>query len=262
MEDVPENPETVAAQKLTNEIISEKLPEDVFVSQWKRVDTEEKGKKKTVTRVVESKMTKDQFIEHFETQMIDFKEHVERVHTQYEQLKILKHELPEHHMIVQIDSAENYSCRSHEEVQSAYFNQSSVTLHPAVAYWKSSDGCITYKSFVTVSDTLANKSSTVLAFLDDLIPELKEIDPNLDTIHYWSDSPSSQYRNRHMFDAVVNHKATYGCRARTNSKAATVRAPVMVLEVPRSAWPTKQHGAGDTQYAMHLGSSTGQNRRA
>ena len=164
VEDVPANPETVAAQKLTNEIISEKLPEDVFVSQWKRVDTEEKGKKKTVTRVVECKMTKNQFIEHFETQMIDFKEHVERVHTQYEQLKILKHELPEHHMIVQIDFAENYSCRSHEEVQSAYFNQSSVTLHPAVAYWKSSDGCITHKSFVTVSDTLAHKSSTVLAF--------------------------------------------------------------------------------------------------
>jgi len=37
--------------------------------------------------------------------------------------------------IVQMDFAENYTCEFVEEVQSAYWNASMVTLHPAVAYY-------------------------------------------------------------------------------------------------------------------------------
>ena len=54
-----------------------------------------------------------------------------------------------------------------------YFNLIPVTLHPAVVYWKNENGDLTHKSFVTVSDEMSHKSSTVLAFLDDIIPELK-----------------------------------------------------------------------------------------
>jgi hypothetical protein len=86
---------------------------------------------------------------------------VERVHIQYEQIKLLKQTLPEHHFIIQLDFAENYFCRSHEEVQSAYFNQSSVTLHLMVVYWKGDDGTLQHKSFVTVSDEVSHKASTV-----------------------------------------------------------------------------------------------------
>jgi hypothetical protein len=75
---------------------------------------------------------------------------MERVNVQHEQIKLLTQTLPEHHLIIQLDFAENYTCRSHKEVQSAYFNQSSVTLHPMVVYWKSNDGTLQYKSFLTV----------------------------------------------------------------------------------------------------------------
>jgi hypothetical protein len=38
--------------------------------------------------------------------------------------------------IVQMDFAENFSCCSADEVQSAYWNSSAVTLHPVVVYFK------------------------------------------------------------------------------------------------------------------------------
>jgi hypothetical protein len=35
-----------------------------------------------------------------------------------------------------MDFAENYSCKSVEEIQTAYWNQTGVTLHPVVVYYK------------------------------------------------------------------------------------------------------------------------------
>ena len=89
-----------------------------------------------------------------------------------------------------------------EEVQSAYFNQSAVTLHPVVAYFRDTSGELAHKSIIIVSDEMGHKLFTVIAFIDDVIPYLKEIDLDLRRIHYWSDSPTSQYRNKHIFDLV------------------------------------------------------------
>jgi hypothetical protein len=50
-----------------------------------------------------------------------------------------------------------------EEVQSAYWNQSMVTLHPVVIYYKSiEDGKETlhHKSFTIISDELSHRAST------------------------------------------------------------------------------------------------------
>ena len=35
-------------------------------------------------------------------------------------------------------------------------------------------------------------------------------------VHYWTDSPTSQYRNRFIFHAVANHESLYGCQATWN----------------------------------------------
>ena len=116
-----------------------------------------------------------------------------------------------------MDFAENYSSKSLEEVQSAYFNQTSVTLHPVVVYHKGAEGDLLHRSFIIVSDEMAHKAGTVIKFAKELIPTIKSIDPALETIHYWTDSPSRQYRNRHIFNFVANHKQIYGITARWNS---------------------------------------------
>ena len=69
----------------------------------------------------------------------DFREHVERVQIQFQTFNELKEKVPATDMIVQMDFAENFVCRSDNEVQSAYWAQESVTLHPVVAYYRKDD---------------------------------------------------------------------------------------------------------------------------
>ncbi|KAH3870507.1 hypothetical protein DPMN_033695 [Dreissena polymorpha] len=93
------NPEKVVETKISEVMLREKLPDEVSVSQWTRVETEDKGRKRTGTRIVENVVPRDKFIHQTTTQLEDFKEHVQRVH-KYGQIKLLKQTLPEHHFIV------------------------------------------------------------------------------------------------------------------------------------------------------------------
>jgi hypothetical protein len=63
---------------------------------------------------------------------------------------------------------------------------------------------------------MSHSPSTVHAIIDKLIPELKLLSPELSFIHYWTDGPTSQYRNRQCFFTVANHRELYGVGARWN----------------------------------------------
>ena len=214
--EVPLNPEVLVRDIPDMVSVKEKLSDQVVVRQWKRVQIEEKGKKKFVTRVVESTLSKDEFLLHLEQQITQFKDHVARVETQYTQMRHLKKHLPPHHVIIQMDFAENYSCKSMDEIQSAYWNQTSVTLHPMVIYFKTDSDELRHKSCIIISDEMGHNSATVITFIKDIIPIVKEIDDGVVTIHYWTDSPTSQYRNKAIFDMVANHQFTFGINARWN----------------------------------------------
>lgn len=104
-----------------------------------------------------------------------------------------------------MDFAENYVCSHADEVQSAYFDKGTVTLHPTVIYFKTSEGKLEHSSHVIVSDTTMHNSGAVLAFIREIVPVVRQLVHNIKTIHYVTDSPTSQYRNKHMFYIVANH---------------------------------------------------------
>lgn len=136
------------------------------------------------------------------------------VNNQYVEIRKLKENLPLNHVVAQLDFSENYTCTSMEEFQSAYWNQSMVTIHPVVIYYKSiEDGKETlhHKSFMIISDELSHKASTVFAFLKQLLPLIKVELPKF--IHYVLDSPTSQYRNKFVFDLLTNHQELFGLQA-------------------------------------------------
>ena len=87
-------------------------------------------------QVVNSEETNEDFRKRIEKELLEFRKHIARVKCQYEQVRKLKEILPNNHAICQMDFAENYSCGYAEEVQSAYFDKTSVTLHPVVIYTK------------------------------------------------------------------------------------------------------------------------------
>ncbi|KXJ26080.1 hypothetical protein AC249_AIPGENE6483 [Exaiptasia diaphana] len=129
----------------------------VKYSQWKRVEVD--GKKKM--KIIQYEVDKAEFKSIFQKEMKEFEAHANRVKIQYNQLKALKENLPKGHMIVQMDFAENYTCQSVEEVQSAYWNATMVTLHPAVAYYNEVEGestSLNHHSTVFISEELSHHS--------------------------------------------------------------------------------------------------------
>uniref|UniRef100_A0A2A4K7W2 Uncharacterized protein n=1 Tax=Heliothis virescens TaxID=7102 RepID=A0A2A4K7W2_HELVI len=104
--------------------------------------------------------------------------------------------------VVHLDFSENYALKHHTEIQSFHFGGSrkEVSIHTVVIYIKDFETfeLKTY-SVCTVSDNLKHTAVAIWAHLGPILSQIAEISPFIDTLHFYSDSPSSQYRNRNMF---------------------------------------------------------------
>jgi len=88
-----------------------------------------------------------------------------------------------------------------------------VTLHPVVIYTRYTDGTLKQISYIYVSDTQAHNSETVYAFLKHITEELKSSRPDIECVHYITDSPTLQYRNKTRMYVVANHDTLFGTAA-------------------------------------------------
>ena len=52
-------------------------------------------------------------------------------------------------------------------------------------------------------------SSVEVTFLDAIVPKIKKCVPFIHKVHYYTDSPTSQYRNKIIFHVVANHQEIY-----------------------------------------------------
>ena len=187
--------------------------EAITFSEWKRKEVTYKGRTCKRMMLENTTLSKEMFIEMFRSDLSIFRKHVSRVTSQYDQMKLLKEKLPNNHAICQMDFAENYSCSHADEIQTAYFDKCSVTLHPVVVYTKDIEGTMEHISYIYVSDTQSHNSGTVFAFLKHITETLKTKRPDIDCIHYLTDSPTSQYRNKAMMHVIANHDALFGMTA-------------------------------------------------
>ncbi|KAK6186926.1 hypothetical protein SNE40_006182 [Patella caerulea] len=208
----PENIVKSVTEADMKNMLSEITKENIEYEEWQTVVESERKR----LRVVRVRKTKVEFEEIMITEYSDFIKHTDRVKDQFKALRDLKENLPAGHVIIQMDFAENFVCQAVDEIQSAYFNSTGVTIHPVVAYHKDDKGIIQHKSLVFVSDVGQHKATAVLTIINKLIPELKKLFPDVNMVHYWTDSPSSQYGNRFIFDAVKRHEELFGVAARWN----------------------------------------------
>jgi hypothetical protein len=139
-------------------------------------------------------LKKGDFIKRMQKELADFRQHIIRVKAQYEQSRLLREVLPGGHAICHMDFAENYSCSFADEIQTVYFDKSTVTLHPVVVYFRDNEtGEVKHKSNVIVSNETAHTATTVFAIMKKVV---NVILPSCKMIHYMTDSPTSQNRNR------------------------------------------------------------------
>lgn len=171
--------------------------------QWERVEQvvpARKGKSmKSVKKMqkVFKEGTVDDTLKDLEDQLPSFLEHVfvKRQHARFFQDKI--EHLTEGEAVVQVDSAENYSCKYQGEIQTAHWNQDQVTLFTVAIWTKSKDKNSCCDSHVIVSDELKHDKKSVAVFMYKVINDLvKGKHPNVTQAYIFSDGPSSQFKNR------------------------------------------------------------------
>lgn len=95
-----------------------------------------------------------------------------------------------------MDFSQNYVAKYDKEIQSAHFGASNrqISLHTGLLYsFDPNAKKLMQRTFCTVSDNLDLNSYSVWAHMK---PIIQEISMSFPTTHFFSDSPSSQYRNR------------------------------------------------------------------
>ena len=94
--------------------------------------------------------------------------HIKRLQAkQYELDKELASTQDSKIAVLQMDFAENYTCVAQDEIQSAHWNQSQVTLFTTVTWLKGE-----VMSKVIVSDCMQHTKTTVMVFLDEILETL------------------------------------------------------------------------------------------
>ena len=82
--------------------------------------------------------------------------------------------------MVQVDFAENFSCKYQGEVQSAHWSQDQVTLFTVTIWTKAADKNSCCESHVSVSDDLKHDKTPVAVFMCKVVNDLvKGRHPNI-----------------------------------------------------------------------------------
>jgi hypothetical protein len=108
-------------------------------------------------------------------------------------------------IVVQIDWAENYTCQWQDEVQAAHWHQRQISVF-TTCFWLGENN---RQCLVVISDNLVHDketSSTSLALaLERLLPPVSE----RQSLHIFSDGPTSQFKNRYMLAMLATFSKTF-----------------------------------------------------
>ena len=209
---------TSALMEMKDEEIREKLEsipkETIKYHRWEKHVILSKGEKKSKIRLTEKNVTKEEFIDEIMKELPSVRQHSERVAIQYEEIRSLKKNMqPQKEATVQLDYSENWQAKFMYEISSAYYDKCQVTVHPMVLHCRDEEGELQVRSYVGISEVTNHSLPTTFAFLKKLIPIVKKDYPHLEVIHFVSDGPSSQYRNKSVCNLIARFHQIFSLRA-------------------------------------------------
>ena len=166
--------------------------------------------KKTVKRI--QKGTVEDLKQQFLAAMQKFAGHVYNIRHQFRKYRDLKRSLSEKDAVIHIDFSENWNCKYSAEIQSVHFggSQQQASLHTGVVY--TLEG---HWSFATISPVLLHGPQAIWAHLDPILSELKKAQPTIDVLHFYSDGPTTQYKNKLNFYFFSTRVFDFGFRYAT-----------------------------------------------
>jgi hypothetical protein len=181
----------------------------VFWSEWKSESQEYTKNGEVKTAKLVTKSVRRGTVMELKTELNDaicnqFAHHVFNIRHQFRAYRLLKETMRVTESIIHIDFSENYMCKHSAEVQSAHFGAScrQATIHTGVMYT-----CNGHTSFASISDSLRHDPSAIWAHLKPVLLDLRANNPDVTTLHFFSDGPTTQYRNKinfYLFSTIVH----------------------------------------------------------
>ncbi|XP_063384484.1 uncharacterized protein LOC134670614 [Cydia fagiglandana] len=171
---------------------------------------EKSGKKVKVTKNVKeiAEGTVEELIGNLKQTMIQLKKHVYNIKVQCKSYRNAIDNLNNNEVVLHVDFSENYNCKHFEEVQSHHFGGSrkQVTLHTGVMYTKpEGHNKPTVNSFCTISANNSHNPASIWAHLHPIIREIQHNNRHITTVHFFSDGPATQYRQKQNF-YFISHR--------------------------------------------------------
>lgn len=136
-------------------------------------------------------------IEEVQQDLKMFKIHAFNIKNQNNAYKTVHQNLSDTEAILHVDFSENYSCKLAQEIQTFHFGASrdQATLHTGVLLVKGQKAI----PFNSISASRDHNPAAIWAHLQPVLGSLSKDYPNINTIHFFSDGPSTQYRQKKNF---------------------------------------------------------------
>ena len=161
--------------------------------EWQMVKNNEKKGEQKISRKNVMKKPYQKFKKQLVKELHTLQDHLHRVHSQYKAFKMAREEASSNQNVatIQVDWSENAKmCQSRKE-KSVYYHEDSVCLHPMHIWTMDA-----HFPRLAISDITDHKASVVMPSLYQVFEDLYQ--DGIWKINIISDSPTSQYRNRHM----------------------------------------------------------------
>ena len=126
-----------------------------------------------------------------------FRIHIYHIGHQFAKMNTLKKNLANNETVIHIDYSENYSCKYSREVKDIHCSgcHQQISMHTGVKYL--SRGRV--ECFCTISSCLRHDATATWAHLEPILKKMRRECPEVTVVHFLSDGPTSQYRNKTNF---------------------------------------------------------------
>jgi hypothetical protein len=113
--------------------------------------------------------------------------------------------------VIMCDFAEKFKCESQNEISSAHYGQTPITIFTIAVYHRD------YQPMAIISDFEKQTKDCVIPFLDVTFEMLP---PTVEEVELWSDNATSQFKNQFLMQSLKEFEAKYNIKIRWNFYAA------------------------------------------
>ena len=148
-------------------------------------------------------------MEAYASELEELPSHLFRADLQHQQMKLCIQGMQKNEACICMEYAENYQCRFQREVQSAFFDQNQVTIHP-MAYYKErmeNEELLVKHAIIGITDDYQKGALGVKMFEKEAIIIIeREKGKSLRTVHEFTDGCASQYKGKISFFDISKQK--------------------------------------------------------